>query len=148
MVLFATLIACTPGAPTMATDPALTLIQAVAETRPFRGAPVAAATGIELALADSQSNPYFRVLEGRGDGLVRRVEVREPVSGRGGGMVLLDIDAAAGVHPADLHLAAPEPSARTPDVAWVTARRPWGELRYGFRPEDDALVTVVLDGVR
>lgn len=161
LLLAAGLAACSPALSDGAGDgDLLDLVDRLVDARPLEKAKVERLTGVRLVPNRAASNPYYSLwISERGAGSLEKVELREPGEGatRRGGLVVLDLDAArAGL----VHHRVPErygkefvyepPRAHGPTdaPAWYLYRRPWGELRFGFRLSDGAVVTVVIDAER
>jgi len=137
-------------------DP-LALVERLVDSRPFTRRSVETATGVALVPNSAASNPFYSLwVSEHGTGFLARVELREPGPGatRRGGLLILDLDPAV----TDVaHSRIPErfgedfafepPSAHGPAdaPAYYRYRREWGELRFGFRRSDGAVVTVVID---
>jgi hypothetical protein len=155
------LLSCAPGR-SQGGEPAdpLALVDRLVDSRPLTRRAVEKATGVALVPNTAASNPFYSLwISERGAGFLARVELREPGPGatRRGGLLILDLDPAAAPV---AHARIPErygedfafdpPSAHGPPdaPAWYRYRRDWGELRFGFRRSDGAIVTVVIDAER
>lgn len=137
-------------------DP-LALVERLVDSRPFTRRTVETATGVTLVPNPAASNPFYSLwVSEHGTGFLARVELREPGPGatRRGGLLILDLDpAATGVAHSRIpdrfgeDFAFEPPSAHGPPdaPAYYRYRRDWGELRFGFRRSDGAVVTVVID---
>lgn len=140
-------------------DP-LDLVDRLVDARPLDKAQVERLTGARLVPNAAASNRFYSLwVSERAAGFLVKVELREPGPGatRRGGLVVLDLDPArAGV----VHQRIPErygkdfvyepPQAHGPPnaPAYYRYTYAWGELRFGFRLSDGALVAVVLDAER
>jgi hypothetical protein len=161
LLLAAGLVGCAPARSEDGDDAdPLALVDRLVDSRPFSRRRIEGATGVALVPNRAASNPFYSLwVSERGAGFLARVELREPGPGatRRGGLLVLDLDPErAGV----VHTRIPErygedyayepPGAHGPPgaPAYYLYRREWGELRFGFRLSDGALVTVVLDAER
>lgn len=152
------LLACAPVR-SQGGDPAdpLALVDRLVDARPWTRRAVEQATAVALVPNAAASNPFYSLwISEHGAGFLARVELREPGPGatRRGGLLILELDPeAAGVARTRIverygeDFALEPPSAHGPPDAptYYRYRREWGELRFGFRRSDGAVVTVVLD---
>lgn len=161
LLLAAGLAACTPALSDGSGDgDPLELVDRLVDARPLERAEVERLTGLRLVPDRAASNPFYSLwVSERGAGFLEKVELREPGDGatRRGGLVILDLDAArAGLvhhrvterYGKDFAYEPPQAHGPPNPPAYYRYRRPWGELRFGFRLSDGAVVTVVIDAER
>ena len=136
----------------------LDVLAKLGDKRPFTAEAVGKAFAVELNPDFETSTPYFTVYQGGPEGLLTRIEVREPRQADPvkQGMVLVDLGGCATRADVGDRFGAAEPGPPPPlrpgmpadSPAYATYPQAWGAVKLGWSRSNACLLRVILDANR
>ena len=139
----------------------LDIVKQLIDSRPLTPEKVLRATGIRIDRRDQESSRYFSIFKSSepGRGVFRDAELRVPGEGATAKGELLILTLAPGSRVGEQlvrqtfgkeqRVSFPTPHQPADSPRYFEYERPWGAVRFGFRPAGNReLVTIVLDATQ